>query len=231
MSKDPLEELFGPIDEEPEPFQAPAPPASPAPRASVPATPEPARTAQLDTDRAGDPAANRKARMVPWIVVGAVAVVAIIASIVTLSIARGTGNEPEPTATQTEAPTTTDTTEPEPTSEPSEKPSEETGDVPKVDVGQTNNMPIAAWNATSDISAKFGSVQYNITGDDLVLSSALIDSLPSSCEAMKAQWGATKNGTKYELLKPSGECTAAPELYDELWGLTDAFVRTIRPAA
>jgi hypothetical protein len=222
VSKDPLEELFGPISEEPEPA-----PVQARERLSYEQA-ERVRTAQLQTTERGRSSAAK-----PWIVVGAVAAVAIVLSIVVVNLARGSG-DPEPAATT--APTATKTPSPSktttPTPEKSETPEEPKKDaVPKVEVGPTSSLPIPAWGVSSELSQKFGSTSYSIPDNtNLRLESPLINSLPESCAAMRTQWGAKRleDGT-FEVAKPADPCADAPELYDELWGLTDAFVQSFKP--
>ncbi len=182
-------------------------------------------------DRSGD---DRAASAKPWIVVGIVAVLALIASILIVTTARTGTQDPEPGSaptTQEQTTTTSPTTsEPGETQEPeTEEPDENR--VPSVEVGPTTELRIEAWGATSQLSTKFGMTSYTIPDNvNLVLSSPLIDQLPPSCAAMRDQWGATRleNGT-FTVRKPAERCEAAPELYDELWGLTAAFVESIAP--
>lgn len=223
MTRDPFEELFGPAGEEPRPV--------PARDRLAYEQAERVRTAQLETK---PESTNRIAKFRPWIIVGVVAVLALVGSIVMVNLARGGGDTtatPAPTTTQptTEnSPSTPATTEPTETDDPAPDPDE----VPAVEVGPTNNMPIGPWNATSELSQKLGSTSFSIPdGSNLVLSSALLDSFPNECADMRTAWGATllENGT-YEVRKPATRCAAAPELYDEVWGLVAAWVTTIKPA-
>lgn len=223
MTRDPFEELFGPAGEEPRPV--------PARDRLAYEQAERVRTAQLETK---PESTNRDAKFRPWIIVGVVAVLALVGSIVMVNLARGGGDTtatPAPTTTQpsTEnSPSTPATTEPTETDDPTPDPDE----VPTVEVGPTNNMPIGPWNATSELSQKLGSTSFSIPdGSNLVLSSALLDSFPNECADMRTAWGATllENGT-YEVRKPATRCAAAPELYDEVWGLVAAWVTTIKPA-
>lgn len=224
MSKDPLEELFGPQPEEPKPV--------PARERLQQEQAERVRTAKLQT---GQGPRDRGSRAKPWIVVGLVAVVALVASILVVNLARAGGDADE--AGQQKTPTTTSarpssdaTDADDPGSKDDDardKDAEDTDDgVPAVDPGQTNTLDIPAWGVTSQLSAKFGSASYKIPDNvNLVLSSPLIDQLP--CEG---QWGVTKQGDgSYAVLKPAERCAAAPELYDELWGLTAALVDSIEP--
>ena len=223
MSKDPLEELFGPISEEPAPVPA-------RERLSYEQA-ERVRTAKLQT---AEPKRRRDAK--PWAVAASVAAVAIILSIVVVNVARG-GGDSDPTSTaapktssKTPATTPTQTPTPEPTKTP-EIPKKD--EVPKVEVGPTSELPVPSWSVTSQLSGKFGSTSYGYPNNDnvtLILDSPLINSLPESCKAMRTQWGVKRleDGT-YEVAKPAERCAEAPELYDELWGLTDAFKQSFKP--
>ncbi|GAA2185531.1 hypothetical protein GCM10009786_02330 [Leucobacter alluvii] len=241
MSKDPFEELFGPADAEPPAETRPVPPAEPQP---VPARDrlsyeqaERVRTAQLSTEPRSE-GTRAAPKALPWIVVGAVAVIAIIVCIVLVNLARGgsdDGNASNQEPTTTAAPSAT----PSPSSgaddaDADDADAEDTDpdEVPAVEVGPTTPLDIPAWGVTSQLSLKFGMTSYSIPDNvNLQLSSPLINSLPEECAAMRTQWGITQgaDGT-YSVLKPAERCEAAPELYDELWGLTDAFAKSITPA-
>lgn len=225
MSKDPLEELFGPLPDEPEPEPKPVPARE---RLSFEQA-ERVRTAKIDTPKQG-----RGSGAKPWIIVGIVAVVAIVLSLVVVNLARGGGDDPAPT--NTAAPTTTKspTTTPEETTTPTETKTPETPDadqVPKVDVGPTSRLDIQTWGVTSQLSQKFGLTSYAIPDNvHLTLDSPLINSLPDSCKEMRTQWGVTRaEDGSYKVAKPAERCEAAPELFDELWGLTDAFLKSFKP--
>lgn len=170
-----------------------------------------------------------RSKSLPWIIVGAGAAVAIIASLFVVNAMRG-GSEPAPvpptTTTETSSPTSGQTTTSPGPTKPT--PTSTAGQVPPVDVGPTMNMPVTQWNIQVDLSQRLGQTYYQLEGDKLLLSTALIDSLPASCA--KQPWGMSKiAGGKFEVLKPTQKCAAAPELYDELWGLMDAMVKTARP--
>lgn len=231
MNKDPLEELFGTPDETPEPV--------PARERLAYEQAERVRTAQFPAERGAVGRAQSEARTPraqaakPWIIVGVVAVLAIIGAIVVLNMARGQA-DPAPTAAPTTTPTTTPTTAPTtPSTQPTEKPETEKPDedeVPSVDVGDTIPFPIGPWNATSQWPQRLGGASFNIpTESDLRLTGDLFNSFPAECAAMRTEWGATKlaNGS-FEVAKPATKCAAAPELYDEVWGLLDAWVKTIK---
>lgn len=201
MSNQSLHELFGGLpDEEPE-------------------APEPQREPRSPR--------QRPAALIPWIVVGAVTVVALIASVMIVTVARGSDEaEPDPAP----APTVQASADPTPEPTPAPEPDEDAEDsVPDVQVGPTFDMPIDAWGVTADVSNKLGAVTYRFEDGDstLLLSSPLIESLPQSCEAMKSQWGVRRSGSGYELVKPSERCDEAGAVYDEIWGLMDALVDSI----
>lgn len=174
---------------------------------------------------------KRPPNFIPWIIVALVVIAAVSISIVLVNNARAgdsVANEPAVTPTETSPDASVDpvpSTEPEDDAEPEE--AEDEG-VPEVAVGDTFTMPIDVWGVSAEVSGKFGSVTYSIAGDDLILSSALINSLPDECAEMRTQWGATKTADGFEVLKPAQTCEAAPEVYDEIWGLIDAMVASIK---
>ncbi|WP_053384882.1 flagellar basal body-associated FliL family protein [Leucobacter celer] len=222
MSKDPLEELFGPTPEQPQPV--------PARERLAQEQAERVRTAQLPMEQRKPKRSRGGSAAKPWIVVGLVAVLAIIASIVVVNIVRGGDDEGPAAAPTTEQPSE----QPSQTTPPSEDPDETEApddeapadDVPRVEVGDTTSMAITQWGVSGDVSVKFGSTQYRLENGntELWLDSPLIRDLP--CEG---NWGAVQTaGGQYEVLRPAERCAAAPELYDELWGLTDAFVQSIQ---
>lgn len=245
MSKDPFEELFGPADADPPAETRPVPSAEPRPvsardRLSYEQS-ERVRTAQLSTEPGGD-GTRTAPKALPWIVVGAIAVIAIIVCIVLVNMARGgSGDEnasnQEPTASSAPSATpspssgTDDAADSDADADAAEEEDEDPNEVPAVDVGPTSTLDIPAWGVTSQLSQKFGTTSYVIPDSvNLQLSSPLINSLPDECAAMRTQWGVTQgaDGT-YSVLKPAERCEAAPELYDELWGLTDAFAKSVAP--
>lgn len=197
------------------------------------------RTAQLPTEKRApqqglippsEPSPqveDRGAQAKPWIVVGIIAVLAIIASIIVVNVVRGAG-EAGPTAAPSPQQTSGSAQTPTPSEEPdeTEEPADEDGDVPQVDPGETMTLSISQWGVSGELSNKFGSTNYTLENGntELWLSSPLINQLP--CEG---PWGVVRTaGGGYEVLKPAERCAAAPEVYDELWGLTDAFVKSIR---
>lgn len=263
MSKDPFEELFGPSESEPEASQ-PVPArerlafeqaervkTSPLPTTGSKAERRSAAKAEARAEQArqdamtpaqsakpsGTADGDRLAGAKPWIIVGLVTVVALIASIVVLNLVRA--GEPAETASS-ETAITTDTSSSQsasksPTterdSEKTKTTEKESNKPPAVEVGTTGEMNVPLWGITAQISGKFGWPRYEIRGEQLVLlDSPLIQQLPDSCAAMREQWGVERTAQGgYEVLKPAQSCAAAPELFDEIWGLTAAMVETIQP--
>lgn len=166
---------------------------------------------------------KRPPYLIPWLIVGAVAVAAIIVAIVVVGSVSDDDAQPAPSPTAEPVEPTPVDPAPQPTAEPTPTPEPDDG-VPDVDVGETFTMPIEAWGTQAEVSYKFGTVNYTIPSDSLILSSPLINSLPDSCANMRNQWGVTRTSDGFEVLKPDERCDAAPEVYDELWGLTAAMV-------
>lgn len=229
MTRDPFEELFGKTTDEPEAHTQPQPQPVPARDRLAYEQAERVRTAQFATKPV---ATKRGFRGTPWIVVGLVAVVALVGSILVVNMARGGDESTARPSTSTPQSSSTPSSTPA-TSEPAETedPTPDEDTVPSVEVGPTNNMPIGPWNATSELSQKLGSTSFAIPdGVNLTLTSDLLNSFPEECADMRQAWGATllEDGG-YEIRKPATRCAAAPELYDEVWGLTAAWVKTITP--
>ncbi|MGJ0203619.1 hypothetical protein [Leucobacter sp. gxy201] len=252
MSKDPFEELFGPAEPaagESQPVPArdrlafeqaeriktsPLPTTKPEQPEGAPGPAQP----PAKTPRGGG--STRSANAKPWIIVGLVTVFALIASIVVMNLARA-GDDAATAETTAPAKTSEPATSAKPTTETEGKADGEKKDTtktkeaadepPAVDPGPTGDMNVPLWGITAQISGKFGWPQYEIRGEQLVLiGSPLIDQLPDSCSAMREQWGIERTATgSYTVLKPAHSCAAAPELYDEIWGLTAAMVSTIQP--
>ncbi len=188
---------------------------------------DPVTTKQLpEVD--GSASRKRNPHLLPWIVTGLVVIVALVASMVIVNIARSSssGTEtPAPTQPTQSASATADADGDEDPAEETENPDEP----PSVEVGSTFDLPIQNWGVTAQVSSKFGNqVRYTFEGDNLILSSEVIDSLPDACAEMRQQWGIQKSGDSYSVLKPAERCSEAPELYDEIWGLTAAAVDSIQ---
>ena len=183
-----------------------------------------------------DDATNtRNPALIPWIVVGLASVLAILVSILVMNLSRG-GAEVTADPVQTTAPTASPkpTTSPttKPTTKPTSEPTPSRDRAPAVDVGTTSSMRIDQWNAVTDVSGRFGALNYVFDGETMQITSALTDSFPASCGAtMKTGWGIERvAGTSYKVVKPAGQCADSPELYDQVWGLMQAMADAIKPA-
>lgn len=183
-----------------------------------------------------------KQKLIAWLVVAVIALAAIVVALIFVipALDGSEKNKPTPSPTQTsESPTPTPS--PTQTSEsPTPTPSPtNTSDAPKVDPGATSPMDVPFWNVTFAVSTKFGSTQYNITGNTLLIDNAVIQSFPESCAALRTGWGITKstppakngvvvNGVAYNIAKPAGTCAADMDLYNKVWGLTQAMVNSAK---
>lgn len=178
---------------------------------------------------------GRKQRIIAWSVVAGILVLVGIGAVAIAipAINNNAAPKPEPTKTTETAkptPSPTKTSEsPTPTPTPTE--------TPDVEVGPTTPLDVAPWGVTFDLSTKFGSTQWQITGNTLTMSNTLINSFPESCAALRTGWGVTKaepparggvviGANAYNLAKPSGTCPAASELYTQILGLTQAMVNS-----
>lgn len=178
-----------------------------------------------------DATSTRHPALVPWIVVGGVAILAILISIIMVNVTRSSNAEAEPAPTSEPvvvSPAPTNTASPKPTVEP--EPEADTA--PTVDVGNTSEMRIDQWNAVTQVSGRFGALNYVVEGETMRITSALTDSFPASCgPTMKTGWGVERvGGTTYQVVKPASKCADSPELYDQVWGLTQAMADAIKPA-
>ena len=180
------------------------------------------------------------AKALPWIVIGAVAVIALIVALVFVNSTRA-GDEPTTTPT---APTTEPTTKPvEPTEEPEEEPEEEAQDsdeAPRVDVGPNPiQMNVDPAGISIETSTKLGEYPgWYVVNDpqlSVMLHTNLMGSFPESCSAMrsvegKSPWGIAKGEDgKWTVIRPEGSCAADPKLYDEVWGLMQGVADSAKP--
>lgn len=252
MSKDPLEELFGPIEPDdaaatqafPAPAEAPTRAAAPAP---APVAARPAQRVSLTPQYSNEPPTapvpevkKRSGKALPWIIVGAVAVIALIVALVFVNNATGDTQEtPAPTETTTEEPTTEPATE-TPSEEPSEEPETPTAtEAPKVDVGGTYPLDISYAGISVLAPSKLNPNAWYVpgTGDEVMFHSTLMGTFPASCADMrsvegKSPWGIKKDASgKWTVIRPATSCAAAPELYDEVWGLVQSIADSAKPLA
>lgn len=184
---------------------------------------------------------GRKQRVLAWSLVSAVVVVAAVVAAAIAIPAMNNNAQPSPTPTKTTSsptPTPTKTTEsPTPTPSPTKT---DNGGAPVVDPGTTSPMDIQTWGVTVQVSGQFGSTQYQITGNTLAITSALTNSFPESCAALRTGWGIIKaappaqpggvvvNNNAYNLAKPAGTCAADTALYNQVWGLMQAMVSSTK---
>ena len=167
---------------------------------------------------------TRNPHLIPWIVVGLVVLVALVASTLAVQALRGS-DAPEP-------PSATAPVEPQPEPEPEPGPVEiepVTPEVPQVEVGDTYEVNITQWNRTIDLSLKLRGVWYLIEGENVILTAPLIEQLPESCAEMRTGFGFTQDGEEgLQVVKPDAVCTEDEQLYNEIWGLVDAAAQTSR---
>lgn len=187
-------------------------------------------------------------RIIPWIIVVGGAIAALLAAFFIVS-AITSGNEPsQPPAASPGDESETDGTnngdaelgdsngnggtdsgsDSDEPAEPEPDVTEPGTEVPPVEVGPTQSMDIGFWNTQVDVAHKIGlSVWFEIDAEqNLVLSSSLIDAYVAECGG---RWGMTRTDAGLVVLKPAERCATQPEVYDELWGLMDAMVKSARP--
>ena len=282
MSRDPLEELFGPLDSddaetgaietdeiqaagdtnssaptqafEPAPAVRRSPAASPeaptapfAPAAAPAPAPAPMRTPAPAPARAAreEPptrpvSANpkRSNAALPWIIIAAVAVLALVGALIAVNALRN-DDAPveETTAAPVPTPTETDGAEPETPAPTPEEP--EVEEAPKVDVGANPiSMDISFAGISVESSQKLTNPQWFYHAgppERVMIESGLMNSFPESCSAMRSPvgqspWGIEKGeDDTWTVVRPEGTCTADPTLYDEVWGLMQAVADSAKP--
>lgn len=241
---------------------APAPAA--APRAAAPAAPTaPTRASAAATAAASAGISapvrgrtNREARQelptrpvpaegkrsnpaLPWIIVAAVAVLALVGALLVVNALRGGGEEKPAPTTEAPAPTTTtpETTETETVPPTPEEP--EVEEAPKVDVGPNPiSMDISFAGISVQSSQKLTNPQWFYHAgppERVMFESGLMNSFPDSCSAMrspegKSPWGIEKGeGNTWTVVRPEGTCAADTKLYDEVWGLMQAVADSAKP--
>ncbi|MBB4072002.1 hypothetical protein [Canibacter oris] len=169
-----------------------------------------------------------KAHFLPWIVVGVIAIIALVGATVFVNQFKAAQNSPETvtTAAENSEPSNGQTT----TTTPNQSSAEQqiSAAVPQVSVGETYTLDITQWEKKFEVSNKLRGLRYELVEGDTkaVLSIALVEELPESCAAMREQFGFKRDGDKFEVFKPATVCAAAPELYNEIWGLLEAAVKT-----
>ncbi|MFC5337896.1 hypothetical protein [Leucobacter denitrificans] len=249
---DEIAELFAGLPELPEvpetevmgSLAGAAPPVSAAPVAASSqfAAPMQQRTAADELPTSPVPARGKGSRRaLPWIIVGIVAVLMLIGAFIFVNAITGSDSEPEQTA---DAPTTQETPSEEPSEVPSETPSETPSEeppvdeAPAVDVGTTFPMEISYAGITVDVSHQFTNVEWFYQAgppERVLIQSGLMNSFPDSCAAMRSPEGLSPWGLEraeddtWTVVRPAGTCEAAPELYDQVWGLMQAMADSATP--
>jgi hypothetical protein len=178
---------------------------------------------------------HRGRKMLPWIIVGAGVIIAIIASIFVINGVRSDTTAPSettsPSAT-TDPTTETPDEESAATEEPEAEPEPETA--PEVDPGDTYALAITQWGITVDRSNSFGgSTPYELQDGNTkaMFELPLAQSLPESCAAARTGWGLLKaeDGT-LSVIRPEPRCTdaEAAAVYDKIWGLMEHMAKSAR---
>lgn len=175
-------------------------------------------------------------RVLPWVIVIAGVLVALIASILVIN---SLSNQADPDPTPEPVPTTSEPApqpEPSPTEEPTPTPTTPASDeVPEVEVGPTFAIPITQWGIDVEKPQRLGSLSYSgLTDEGLTLEIELAQSLPESCAAARNGWGLSKqaDGT-LEVVRPMPRCTEpdAAAVYDTIWGLVDHMAKSAKPSS
>lgn len=191
---------------------------------------------------------ERSPHLIPWIVTGAIAVIAILVSLIVMNIAKddsGPNAEPTPPPVETPGEEPEDTPDPQPEPEPEpEEPAEpevdpnrpdDAIDTSSVTIGSTFLLDVGHdWNITTEVPNKFGLEWRYILEDAnrlLVLQySDLINSLPDSCAAQRNQWGLEKmEDGEIRAYSPQNVCEENESLYTELLGLVRHMAETAQP--
>ncbi|MFC4223325.1 hypothetical protein [Lysinibacter cavernae] len=188
---------------------------------------------------------SNREQLIPWIVVSAIAVVAIIIALVFVSSINATSNDAgEQTNDATPStskpvqgntkPSTASTPTPSETDEP------DTGEIPVVDPGATSELGFAGWNVTGQLSTKLGATSFTVNGDVMNLDSELPRTLPASCATAQSGWGISRSESKtatntmkvgdayFGVVKPAESCSENKALFNEIWGLYGAYLKSLK---
>ncbi|HUH53817.1 MAG TPA: hypothetical protein VLZ31_07260 [Microbacteriaceae bacterium] len=185
----------------------------------------------------------RSPHLIPWLVTGLIAIVALLIAVVVLNVSRGALNaEPEPAPPAVEEPSEAEppaSETPETSPEPESDPEPPVGDNPDdaidtshVVAGETYFLEVEwGWNISTEVPNKLIPWTYTIPdGVHLQLDSELINSLPASCEAQKNSWGLEKTEDgKIKAWSPQQMCEENQSLYTELLGLVRHMEETVKP--
>lgn len=224
------------------PFEHIVPAPRPVPAASPGGPPAGARAQRAERDepptRPVPAAKKRSIPALPWIIVGAVAVLALVGAFLVVKAISGDDEKPESTteapAPTTSAPSGDETEAPEPTPEEPEEPK-----VPTADVGPNPiSMDISYAGISVESSQKLTNPLWFYQAgppERVMFESGLMNSFPDACAAMRSPvgqspWGIEKgeDGT-WSVVRPAGTCSADSKLYDEVWGLMQAVADSAKP--
>lgn len=187
----------------------------------------------------------RSPHLIPWLVTGLIAIVALLVAVVVLNVSRGAlSAEQEPAPPAAEEPSEVEPPVAEPGTPdtppvPESDPAPPVGDNPDdaidtshVAAGETYFLEVEwGWDISTEVPNKLIPWTYTIPdGVHLQLNSELIDSLPASCEAQKSSWGLEKTEDgKIKAWSPQKMCEENQSLYTELLGLVRHMEETVKP--
>lgn len=192
----------------------------------------------LETMSALQESSHKMRKVLPWIVTVSVAVVALIVSVIVVRAVRGE-NEVQNAVAASETHEDVNTANSLPQTNPvpganARKVPQSDDRVPTVEVGNTFELNIGQWNTKVQISQKMSRIHYELRDNANIayIESALTQKLPRECAEMRTQFGFARaqNGT-LTVVRPTEKCAAAPDMYNEIWGLLDAAAKTARVSA
>lgn len=175
------------------------------------------------------PQQQRHQGSLPWVIVGVIVVLALVASALVIHFVRNQQQSDSARSSQTAPAETEGEGSASSNQNDEEESSSQSDDVPMAEVGGTFQLRITQWDQQVALSHKLGGVRYELKSgpDRVVLSADLINQLPASCAQMREEFGFLKTASgKFEVLKPQQVCKADRELYNEIWGLLDAAAKT-----
>lgn len=189
-----------------------------------------------------------RARLIPWIVVGIIAVFALFGAGLFLSTLNsesaitstaaddtdkavnnaGAATDRDNSASYSEHETGSSTNSIDSSASSANSQSSSAQRAPEVTVGSTYQLEIAQWDKKLEVSSKLNGLRYELVDNNTRanLSLDLAQSLPESCAALRSQFGFKLEGNKVKAIKPQATCPAAPEVYNEIWGLLEAAAKT-----
>lgn len=191
---------------------------------------------------------ERSPHLIPWIVTGALAVIAILVSLIVMNLAGAQGGDDNTDKPEVTEPVKPEPVKPDPQPKPDPKPEEpeepevdpnrpdDAIDTADVSVGTTFSLDVEheGWHMNTEVPNKFG-MEWRYKLEDgnryLVLQySSLIDSLPESCSAQRGQWGLERmEDGSFKAYSPQQMCTENEALYTELLGLVRHMEETAKP--